>query len=171
MAPYRGRLIWPFTADVRRLDGAATAAVDPPGALATVGVNPIFGEPYTVQETPGGPTTTTRTEREPIYLPCQIEVPDFGDQNMKPQGSDETRTILCVFHFADLETLGLVGANGRALINPSDRLAAIYDKAGVLVEEFDDVQMFCTKAEPRSFGLSGLARNLLVCTFEDRSSG
>lgn len=170
MSGYRGRLIWPSTVDIRRLDGAATATVNPPNT-APSGVSDIFGEPLTVQDAPGGATTTTRQEQAPVFLPAQIEVPNFGEQGMMPAGADEVRTIVAVFHLADLEDAGFVDGNGRAVINPSDRLAGIYNLDGSIVETFDAVPLFCTKVEPRSFGLSGGTRNLLVCTFSERANG
>jgi hypothetical protein len=74
-----------------------------------------------------------------------------------------------VFHFRELERRGLVSAStGAALINVNDRLVALYDVRGRLVQAVRTPPgLYATRVEPQAFGL-GNARNLLFVTFEDR---
>ena len=94
---------------------------------------------------------------------------------MLASGNAPRSQLDLVFHFKDLERLGLVDpASGDALIRPGDRLAAIYDKAGHLVQAVRTPPgLYVTEARPIGFGLSMARprRNLLSVTFEDRQQG
>ncbi len=77
--------------------------------------------------------------------------------------------IVLVFHFRDLERMGLVdAASGDALLRVNDRLAAIHTLQGQLVQAIRTPPgLYATEVQPQSFGL-GLSRNLLLVTFEER---
>ena len=65
-------------------------------------------------------------------------------------------------------------ASGDALIRPGDRLAAIRDLCGDLVQEVRTPPgLFVTESRPIGFGLNMARprRNLLLVTFEDRRQG
>jgi hypothetical protein len=68
--------------------------------------------------------------------------------------------------------MGLVdGDTGDALLRPGDRLGALYDKAGELVQEVRTPPgLYVTEARPIGFGLNMARprRNLLLVAFEDR---
>ena len=60
---------------------------------------------------------------------------------------------------------------GDALLRVNDRLVAIYDLAGRLVQAIRTPPgLYATEVQPQSFGL-GLCRNLLLATFEERELG
>ena len=85
--------------------------------------------------------------------------------------ADFQETVL--FHFGDLEQLGLVDpTTGDALLRPGDRLVAIRDlRTGDLVQAIRTPPgLYLTEAQPQSFGLGG-RRNLLLATFSERALG
>ena len=77
-----------------------------------------------------------------------------------------------VFHFSDLENLGLVDMDsGDALIRVGDRLNGIFQMNGRLVQEIKcPPGLFVTEARPIGFGLdlSAPTRYLLLCILGDR---
>lgn len=169
----RGRLIFPFLAELRRLDTAAMASTDPdgPGPL-TGGFDPDFKEPVLVDRDGDGIAERERVEHPAIRVPCQVESKVFEDLRMLASGDSPRSDISLVFHFKDLERLGLVdAATGDALIRPNDRLAGLYDLGGLLVQTIRTPPgLYVTQAQPRGFGLgrSQPHRNLLLVTFEAR---
>jgi hypothetical protein len=77
-----------------------------------------------------------------------------------------------VFHFADLERLGLVDlATGEALLRIGDRLAAIRDhRTGDLIQAVRTPPgLYLTEPQPES--VWAVARNLLVATVSERALG
>jgi hypothetical protein len=167
----RGRLINPFLAELARLDTVATAA-DPDGAgPLTSGYDPDFKETVIVPAT-GERGADVRKEMEPIRIPCQVEVGVFAALQQLASGNSPDSKVTLVFHFRDLERMGLVDAStSDALLRVNDRLAAIYDLAGRLVQAIRTPPgLYATEVQPQSFGL-GLCRNLLLVTFEERELG
>ena len=154
----RGRLIFAFLAEVHRLDRTATA-VDP-------GFDEDFREPSLVSR------GARRREHSPVRIPCQVDTKVFDELRMHASGDSPRSRIDLIFHFKDLERLGLADSGtGDALIEPGDRLAAIYDKAGTLVQAVETPPgLYVSEARPAGFGLNmaSPSRNLLVVTFEDR---
>jgi len=169
----RGRLIFPFLAELRRLDTAAMAATDPDGAgPLTGGFDPDFKEPVLVDRDGDGIAERERVELSPIRVPCQVEPKVFEDLHLLATGDSPRSDLSLVFHFRDLERLRLVdAATGDALIRPNDRLAGLYDLGGRLVQTIRTPPgLYATQAQPRGFGLgrSRPRRNLLLVTFEAR---
>ena len=104
----RGRLIFPFLAELRRLDTAAMASTDPDGAgPLTGGFDPDFKEPVLVDRDGDGIAERERTELPAIRVPCQVEPKVFEDLRMLASGDSPRSDISLVFHFKDLERLGL----------------------------------------------------------------
>lgn len=165
---YRGRLIWPFVAEIYRLDTAATAAGPP-----TPGYDEDFREPVRVPDSSPRGSHGARKEMAPIRLPCQVEVDEADKLQQFGSGQALTSRITLVFHFRDLELNGLVDpVTGKALLRPDDRLGGIYETSGALVQTFPDPPgMYATRVEAQSHGLSGLKRNLLLMEFNDREQG
>jgi hypothetical protein len=167
----RGRLIFPFTAELAQLDVAATAAdPDGPGPLVS-GYDPDFQEPV-LAPTAGGGSQDARREKPPIHLPCQVEVQAFGELTELATGNSPHSRMVLVFHFGDLEPLGLVDpTTGDALLHVGDRLVAIRDgRTGELVQAVRTPPgLYLTEAQPE-FGL-GRRRNLLLATFSERALG
>ena len=169
----RGRLIFPFLAELRRLDTAAMAATDPDGAVPlTCGFDPDFKEPALVDRDGNGIAERERIELPAIRVPCQVEPRVFEDLRMLGSGDSPRSDISLVFHYKDLERLCLVDLNtGKSLIRPNDRLAGLYDLGGMLVQTIRTPPgLYVTQAQPRGFGLgrSRPHRNLLLVTFEAR---
>ncbi len=169
----RGRLIFPFLAELYRLDTHAMATVDPDGAgELESGYDPDFKEPVRVDRDDDGIGERVRQDLPPVRVPCQVESKVFEELRMFASGNAPRSRIDLVFHFKDLERLGLVdGATGDALVRPGDRLGSIRDVAGELVQAIRTPPgLYVKEARPIGFGLN-LARprrNLLLVTFEDR---
>ena len=145
----RGRLIFPFIAVLWQLD-AETAQ------------DPDFREPAR------GP----RHERGPLEVLCQVENGRQDELRMGPTGNTPDSRLSLVLHFADLERAGLVHPQtGEALLRTGDRLDALKQRDGTLVQRFRNPPgLFATEVRPIGFGLGRGAsrRNLLLVSFEDR---
>jgi hypothetical protein len=172
----RGRLIFPFLAELYRLDSQAMAMTDPDGAgPLTGGYDLDFKEPVLLDADDDGVAEPIRREYPPVRVPCQVEPEALEALRMLPSGNTPRSNIDLVFHFKDLERLGLVdAATGDALIRPSDRLGALYDVMGDLVQAVRTPPgLYVTQARPSGFGLHRQRprRNLLIVTFQDRPAG
>jgi len=167
----RGRLIFPFLAELRRYDAATMAAVGA-GLPAAPGFDPDFKEPTLVDRNGDGIAERERAELPPIRVPCQVEPRVFEELRVAASGDSPRSTIDLVFHFRDLERLGLVDSTtGDALVRPNDRLAGLYDLGGLLVQAVRTPPgLYVVQAQPRGFGLGRgrPRRNLLLVTFEAR---
>jgi hypothetical protein len=168
----RGRLINPFAAELARLDTSATAAdPDGPGPL-TSGYDADFQETVLVPSA-GGRGRDARREKPPIRVPCQVEIQALGQITELATGNSPRSHLVLVFHFVNLEQLGLVDpTTGDALLCAGDRLVAIHDlRTGELVQTIPTPPgLYLTEAQPQSFGLGG-RRNLLLATFGERALG
>jgi len=173
MASLRGRLIFVFLAELHRLDTKSIALEDPDseGPL-TGGYDRDFKEPVLVDLDDDGVSERIRREYPPIKVPCQVEPNTFEALSMHASGNVPDSEISLVFHFNDLERLDLVNVDtGDALIRPGDRLGAIYDKQGKLIQRIRNPPgLYVKEARPIGFGLnmSNPRRNLLLVTFTDR---
>lgn len=167
----RGRLIHAFAAEIAQLDTAATAA-DPDGpGPRTSGYDADFQE--TVLVPSGAPRGhDARREKPPIRVPCQIEVQSFDALAELTTGNSPRSRIVLVFHFADLEQLGLVNpVTGDALLRVGDRLVAVHDlRTGELVQAIRTPPGLYLTEPQLQFGLGG-QRNLLVASFGERALG
>lgn len=169
----RGSLIFRFLAEVHRLDSRALAEEDPDGAgPLTGGYDPDFREPVLVDANDDGIAERLRREHPPVRVPCQVEPEVFEALRMTPNGNAPRSELALVFHFRDLERLGLVdAASGDALIRVGDRLGALYDVTGNLVQAIRTPPgLYVVEARPIGFGLHRVKprRNLLLVTFADR---
>lgn len=168
----RGRLISPFLAEIAQLDVSATAA-DPDGAgPLTSGYDPDFRETVVVPDE-SWRGRDARREKPLIRVPCQVEVSTFGAEQELATGNSPRSQLVLVFHFRDLERMGLVDLEtGDATLRVNDRLVAIRDfNTGGIVQAIGTPPgLYITEAQPQSFGL-GLRRNLLLVTFDERALG
>lgn len=169
----RGRLIFAFLAQLFRLDTRATAALDPDGAgPLTSGYDDDFKEGVLVDRDGDGIGERVRVEHPPLQIPCQVEPAEFEALGMFPSGNAPRSKLTLLFHFKDLERMGLVdAATGDALVRPGDRLGAILDRTGVLVQAIRTPPgLFVTEARIGGFGFGLLRphRNLLLVSFSDR---
>lgn len=162
----RGRLINPFLLQLAQLD-TLTSNADPDGAgPLTSGFDPDFREPLVFTD-----GTTGLKYKAPIFLPTQVEVNAYEQLVQQNAGNDPNATISFVFHFIDLEQAGMLDDNGNATIRIGDKAMGIYryrDESLIMNLGLDGNGLFCTEAQPRSFGLSSGERNILVATFASR---
>lgn len=171
---YRGRLIWPFVARIARLDRSAIAD-DPDGAgELESGYDDDFREPRQLPASGSQEGVDARVEMEPIDLRCQIEDIAWEQLRMMRSGVATQIEVVLVFHFSDLELLGLVDATtGTALVPViGDRLISLHRSIDLsLIQAVPTPPgLYCVESIPRSYGLSGLERNLLVATFRERQT-
>lgn len=169
----RGRLVFAFVAELHRLDTKGLATEDPDGAGPLVsGYDPDFKEPVLVDTNDDGIGERIRKEHPPVRIPCQVEPDAFEAMQEYASGNSPRSRVRLVVHFADLERMGLVDpGSGDAMIRVGDRLGAIYDLGGALVQAVRTPPgLFVTEAKPMGFGLNlpRPRRNLLLVTFEDR---
>lgn len=160
----RGRLIFPF--------GIQLYLLDPVAIAAGPGYDPVFQEPALVP-TSDGVGAIGRVESDPIIVPGQFYTQeDFMYLQMVANGNLAQSDVRIVFHFKDLERLGLIEAvTGTAQIKVGDRLGAVYDKKGVtMIQEIPNPPgLFVIQANPL-FGLDS-GRNLLAVHFKSRDQG
>ena len=164
----RGRLIFPFGIEIRRLDTAAIT--DSPG------YDPTFREPK-LESTRDGLGRVGRKEMDPIILPGQFtSKSEFMQLQMTNNGDLGESKYTVLFHFRDIENAGLIEADtGLALIRVGDRMSAIYawdvdGTPGALVQKIPNPPgLFVTGTDPR-YGL-GRSRTLLPVTFVSRDQG
>ncbi len=167
----RGRLIFPFRADIRQLDTEATADAKADGK----GYDEDFKEPSPVDEDGdgAGPGVSTRKEAPRLLLPAQVEMGTSEKLRQFFQGNDPTSRLVLIFHFRDLERAGLVDAGGNAKLRIGDRLAALYSMRGSCAETPGTAAwtpkdpVYAVEVQPNAFGI-GMARNLLFVFFEGR---
>jgi len=104
-----------------------------------------------------------------------VEPDAFEAMRMMASGNVPKSSIELVFHFSDLERLNLVdAATGDAMVRPGDRLAAIRDTEGNLIQAIRTPPgLYVTEARPTGFGLGRAkpSRNLLMVSFSDRQTG
>ena len=84
----RGRLIFPFLADIRRIDTAAmaTSELDGVGPL-TGGYDSDFKEPVLVDRDGDGIGERMRAEHAPVRIPCQVDTKAFEELRMFAAGN------------------------------------------------------------------------------------
>lgn len=168
----RGSLIFPFLAELYRWDAGAMAA-DPDGSgEVTSGFDPDFKEPILLDADDDGVAEPFRREHPPVRVPCQVEPEAFQALRMADSGNTPRTSFSLVFHFKDLELLGLVDtSSGDALIRPSDRLGGLFDVEGRLVQAVRTPPgLYVHEARSIGFGLHRRRpqRNLLLVSFKDR---
>ena len=160
----RGRLIFAFLAELHRLDTLATATTPP-------GYDDDFKEPALL-DTGNAIGERVRREHPPVRLPCQVESEAFEALQSFAAGNSPRSHARLVFHFSHLERAGLVDvATGDALLRVGDRLGAIFDSTGGLVQAIRTPPgLYVTEARPTGFGLFMPLprRNLLLVSFDDR---
>lgn len=174
-AGYRGRLIFPFLAEIARLDTYATAQDPDLAGPLTSGYDKDFREVVVVPETGKQIGHSARKEHPLVRVPCQVE-PAFWEGLQALQTGDAPKSNLgLVFHYGDLESMSLVDPlTGDALLRVDDRLVAMYDINGALVQSVRTPPgLYITEARPIGHGLNQEKpyRNLLLCSFADREQG
>jgi len=155
----RGRPIHPFLAEIAQLDTAATEA--------NGGYDPDFKTLKTSY--PQGVRTSSRRELPPIKVRCQVEPTITEDQRQTEAGNSPATMITLCFHYRDLEKMQLVDADGNPKIHTDDRLVAIYEMNGKLVQKLPP-HVYARRPDLGSGWLRN-KRNILLVTFENRAQG
>lgn len=167
----RGRLIFPFLVDFEQLDTAAIEA-DPDGAGSlSSGYDEVFREPVKVLENPDDQVGKTVRVENTLQVRAQIESVQFERLEQMISGDSPQGRFMLVLHFRDLEKAGLVDADGLAMIRKGDRLGAIRETDGTLVQNIPDPPgLYVNELLPRGMGLSlkKPKRNLLIVTLKAR---
>ena len=110
----------------------------------------------------------------PDMVTCKITTESGPNDKLKqmPNGRELEYDLRLTLHYADLECQRLVDSEGRCLFQPSDRLTGLYLKDGVtLRRDFSSTPLYCVHVQDRSWGMSGLDRNLVQLYFQDRREG
>jgi len=106
-----------------------------------------------------------------VSIPVQIEPDAWDVLRMFAAGSSQRTDVIVTAHFDDLKRLGLVDGSGAPTLRHGDRLGAINDRAGALVQTIANPPgLYLAEMKQESFGLSLRApkRRLLVMRFRDR---
>lgn len=167
----RGRLIFPFVAQIAQLDTFAMGQ-DPDGAGPEIsGYDLDFREPVGLPVDADDQIGVTHRVEKLIEAQCQVETRTFERLAQVLGGTSPDSAIELVFHFKQLEDAGLVDPFGVATIRINDRLVSIKDLSGNVVQEVRNPPgLFVSQSLPGGFGL-GPQRNLLIVTFEEREQG
>lgn len=169
----RGRLIWPMKVKIAPYDAAATASEQ--GEGVGPGLDPDFREPRRLPEEGLVLGPSSRAEGDLVELSAQVEDEAWEQLRMARSGDIAAINVVLVFHFKELEARDLVDVDTGEATYPrkGDRLEGIYDpRTGALIQRVPTPPgLYCVEAQPRSYGLSSLKRNLLVCTFRSRDPG
>lgn len=158
----RGRLIQSFVAHIAPLDVAATRAAG--------NYDDDFRETVRVADTSQRGSKDGRVEGAVVQLECQVEDVEF-EKRQAMFGGDSPRTALTLILFQpDLEDAGLLNAQGVPTVpKAGDRLVALYDVWGALVQDFNAYPLYATHVQPRAYAL-GQQRNLILVEFVDRET-
>lgn len=158
----RGRLIQRFHAVLYRLDATAMAAV------AGGGYDAIWGWPKPVVDATqvGAPS---RRERAAVRVPCQIDRPRSGKDEVFTRGGHELRyDYVLTMHEPDLLALGLIDTDGRPAIYAGDRVGALETLDGTVMQTFANPPgLYVVGCERAGHGLNcfGAPRNNLVFVY------
>ena len=162
----RGRLIFRFYATIAPLD---TDGINDAGNF-----DRTFRTVKKVDTDGDGIGETQRLEKAQISVPCQVEDKAFVERNQSTLGNVPDHDMILVFHFKDLERLGLVDADGTPQIRLDDRLVNIKDRHGNVVQTVKTPPgQYVVAVTPLSFGLgiSNPKRNICIAMFKAKDDG
>ena len=167
----QGRLIWPFLAEIFRLDTAGTAGLTPPTTHFGdgSGYDPDYREPVLQGSDKIG--TVGRKELAAIQVPVQVEDEEFELLRQQQGGNVPNSRVALAFHSRDLRKFSpsLIGADGHIRIPVNSRLERILDLKGNQVwKPANPPGLYLTQIRPASFGLSSHKLNLYQSLWEDR---
>jgi hypothetical protein len=162
----RGKLIYPMSAEIARLD---TATMD-----ANARYHDGWREPEKEDLSGDGIGEEQRDEFDTITIRGQIEHDREELQRMTRGGDIPDSAIGIVVHMRDMEkgdgTTSYVNADGTLIFRKNDRLVRILDRRGTVVNSFPDAPMFCTHVQ-RAQADIGRTSNLAILVFADRPKG
>lgn len=163
----RGRLIQRFKAEIARLDTVSTAALP--------GYDDDFREVIADDTATGdGIGDLQRVEHAVDIVPCQIGSRSWEALQSQDLGNTPQTDLTMYLHFADLERLSLVDADGQSLIKVGARLVSIRDylDESVVVSIRTPPGLYVVEARPAGWGLNMArpTRNLLQLQWSERSA-
>lgn len=159
----RGRLIRPLVATIAPLDTVAIeAAGDYDDDFNEVVKKDNVGD--------DGIGETQRKEGTAFTLKVQQESDLQEMQRITGTGDIPDTAVGLVAHMKELETKGMVAADGRVTPKRGDRLVKLATKMGVDVMTFDRTPVYATHVK-RIDGWLGHKSNLLFMQFDDREQG
>lgn len=128
---YRGALIFPFIAEIARIDTVATAA--PVGDMDS-GYDPIFRQVRNL----AGATQAGTTARSEVMVtvPCQVEGNESERLRQGVTGDSPVSHFKLVLHARDIDSLGLRRADGTIALEKQDRLVRVLDSGGAVQYTF-----------------------------------
>lgn len=156
----RVRLVFPFLAEILRLDTVATQAAG--------GFDADFAAVNT--KTVAGQRVVERVEKQPLRVRCQIEDEAFRSLRQMDAGNAPEAKLGVVLDKYLLDRDGLVDRKtGLVCFNVNDRLQAIRDMHGDLVHVVPTVEggLYCVEVRPISYGI-GRRLDLILLRFNDR---
>lgn len=160
---YRGRLIFPFIANIARLDTSTTEDED--------GYDHEFRTvKHRYPDGVRGERVSERRELPIVSLPCQVEVQQFGEQTMARSGNMPKTNMTLVLHFKDLEAQGLINDDQSPKLDVNARLVSLLNARTRRVAQTMGPNIYLVEAQVGGFGLGG-QRNLILARFEDREQG
>ena len=156
---YRGRLLRPLVAELAQLDTNATATAG--------GFDPVWRSVRTTY--PNGVRTKGEQYKPSIKVRCQVEPGTEAAQVRSVAGNIPDSKMVLVFHYQDLERLGLIDPDGHPKVRVNDKLLAIWSPQLVLLKKLVP-ELFATEVLDSGLGFGG-NRNLAAVTFDDRPQG
>jgi hypothetical protein len=152
---------------VSRLDIPATARVDPDGAgPITDGYDPDLREPIAYTDADGSRAVTTRY-RQPVQIPCQVEIKSFEELRQVFQGDAPITTMVFVLHNKDLVRLGLLkcdsGCNDVSLkLKTNDRIDGVLCKRRRVPNIDLKEELYIYRIDPGSWGMGPSGTDLKI---------
>lgn len=162
---HRGRLLFPVTVTIRRLDTKATA---------TAGGYDDVARETKLTATADGIGESARVNKIDIEIPCQLEQKDFFERlNAMMQGNSPMTRMHLTFHLGDLKKLGLwdeSGAwGGRPALSIGDQILGFKDRYNQqLLKVPENPGLFIEEIMPTGFLTT---QNLILCIVGDRAKG
>jgi hypothetical protein len=159
----RGRLLFPLTAVVARLDLATMAAAS---------FDDEFQEVARVDTSGDGVGALDRRELAEVRFLAQVETDREEMTRMAVAGNVAESAIALVCHLATLERAGLyVSTTGVLGLKVGDRLVKLMNRRGTkVVQDLTRVPVYCTQVRHLNAWLGGES-NLVHLQFEDRPQG
>ncbi len=161
----RGRLLQKFKAVVCPLDTSG---------IQTAGRYDKTFRAVRKQDSATGIGTSGRVEGTPFRITVQVEPRGSDDRNQSTAGDVPEYDYCLVAHFRDLELMGKVDADGTPSIRLGDRVSALEDIHGNVVQSFSDPPgLYVVAVRSSGFGIdmANPKRNLCLIYLRERATG
>ncbi len=157
-------LIFPKLVDIQRLNTDAQ--------VVERTVNTSLRDLLAANANDGTDRDDGRRYSDTLTMRAQIETGQNNALSVSPFGSTPSSDMRLVFLLSDLACMNLVSPVGRPLLKPRDRLVAIRDEMGNVIQSFPDPPgMFFLEVVPSGYGFGSGAANLVVVSLEANPAG